>query len=53
MGAAKPEIVAGNGFVKSRKVLETIPVLSGSAPVTCVMCETAVSDGVGGTERMA
>ena len=53
IGAEKPEIVAGNGFAKSRIMFATMPFASGSAPVTCVMCETAVSDGVGGTERIA
>jgi hypothetical protein len=53
MGASKPEIVAGNGLLRSSIVFETIPVCQGSAPVASVTWDTAVSAGVGGCARSA
>src|SRR6476660_2042152 len=53
MGASKPEIVAGKGFILSSNVFDTIPVRSGRAPVTRVMWETAVREGIGGMDRSA
>lgn len=53
MGASKPETFAPKGFDRSSIQFATIPVASGIAPVKCVMCDGAVSDGVGGRERRA
>jgi hypothetical protein len=53
IGASNPEIVVPKGFLRSSMWFETMPVARGGAPVTIVTWETAVSDGLGGTDRTA